>query len=73
MAPLWLQGATWEYIMDVHQKPLSWEDAAAQHDPASLPFWRFYLEARDQMRHPSMRERVLGWLAGRQDPSIPPP
>jgi hypothetical protein len=31
--------------MDRHPKPLRWEDTAARHDPASLPFWAFYREA----------------------------
>lgn len=51
--------------MDLNLKPLKWDDLAAQHDPDSLPFWRFYEEVKQAQKQPKFSERITQWLKGR--------
>lgn len=51
--------------MDLNRKPLKWDDLAAQHDPDSLPFWRFYEEVKQAQHTPRFAERIALWLKGR--------
>ncbi|MBI5496903.1 MAG: hypothetical protein HY904_17950 [Deltaproteobacteria bacterium] len=59
----------------MNTKPLRWDDAVARHDPLSLPFWRFYEEARVPERHDSLVNRAARLLHVRppaDQRSIPP-
>ena len=53
--------------MNVQHKPLKWDDAAATHDPASLPFWRFYEECQQAVKTPSLAARARLWLQGKDE------
>ncbi len=53
--------------MDIQDKPLKWDDAAARHDPRSLPFWRFYEECQQAVKTPTLAARARLWLLGKDD------
>jgi len=50
--------------MELSHKPLKWDELAAQHDPDSLPFWRFYEEMQRAQRRPRLLQRWRQWLQG---------